>query len=324
MNTPICHLRHALTLTLAVGALMLAAQGCAAAEAVCPPTAQAPTAEQAQAEMRAARDRGFLWRIARDGRVSYLYGTVHIARVSWMFPGPQLAKALAASDTVALELDMLDADIQRRLAAGMLAGPDDQVPPALAARLHAQMLAACVDADAFAKLAPIVQLAALTTLAARWDGLDPAYAIDSFLAAFARGAGKPVVSLESPELQIAVLKGDPQTEQQTMAHDLEQLERGQTRPQLVRIAQVWAEGRADELARYEEWCDCVDTAADRADLKRLLDDRNPALADSIAALHATGQRVFAAVGALHMIGPLGLPALLAQQGFTVERIDLTR
>jgi uncharacterized protein YbaP (TraB family) len=30
--------------------------------------------------------------------------------------------------------------------------------------------------------------------------------------------------------------------------------------------------------------------------------------------------VFAAVGALHMTGPLGLPQLMQQRGYTVERI----
>ena len=41
-------------------------------------------------------------------------------------------------------------------------------------------------------------------------------------------------------------------------------------------------------------------------------------ADKVKALHAAGQRVFVAVGALHMVGPQGLPALLAEAGFQVE------
>ena len=173
-------------------------------------------------------------------------------------------------------------------------------------------------------MAPELQLVTLETLAARWDGLDPAYAIDSFLAEYGRSLGKTVLSLESPEMQLALLKGDPQTTPIEVEHGLAQLERGQTRPMLVRISQVWAEGRDDELARYEQWCDCADSAADRAELKRMLDDRNAPLADHIAALHAAGHRVFAAVGALHMIGPLGLPTLLAQRGFAVRRVDLAR
>jgi uncharacterized protein YbaP (TraB family) len=48
---------------------------------------------------------------------------------------------------------------------------------------------------------------------------------------------------------------------------------------------------------------------------------NPGLARNIDALHAEGKRVFAAVGSLHMVGPLGLPALLRERGYKVERVD---
>ena len=313
----------------ALGGLALCfvvATACAQAPAPpgCPPQAQAPTAEQLQAWRRDARDRGFLWRIARDGRVSYLYGTVHVARSQWALPGPRIAQALEASDTLALELDMLDADIQRRLATGMAADPAERLPDALAARLSAQVRAACLPQEAMAQLAPVLQVITLQTLAARGDGLDPAYAIDGFLAAYARQQGKSVRSLESPELQLALLRGEPQSALRELESGLEQLESGKLRPMLLRIARVWEQGREDELARYEEWCDCAGTEAERALLKRLLDERNPPLAARLDALHAAGLRVFAAVGALHMVGPLGLPALMAQRGYTVTRVELGR
>jgi uncharacterized protein YbaP (TraB family) len=308
--------------SLALCLLPLVAGAQPAAPDACPPQAQSLSAEQAKAGLRDARDRGFLWRIARGGRVSYLYGTVHVAKPRWMFPGPRLVRALEASDTVALELDMLDDDIQRRLAAGMQADPAEHLPAALAERLRAQVRVACLPQDAMARLAPALQLVTLETLAARWDGLDPAYAIDSFLAGYARTIGKSVLSLESPELQLELLKGDPRMAKQELEHGLQQLERGQVRPMLVRISQVWEQGREEELARYEQWCECADTDADRAALKRLLDERNPALAERIDALHAAGHAVLAAVGALHMVGPLGLPALMARRGYVVQRIAL--
>ena len=93
---------------------------------------------------------------------------------------------------------------------------------------------------------------------------------------------------------------------------------------LNRIAKVWTEGNHAELARFESWCNCVDTATERAAMKRLLDDRNPQLAAAIDNLHTSGTRVFAAVGSLHMIGPKGLPALLRQRGYRVEQGDFAR
>lgn len=292
-----------------------------ATPAACPPQATLPSAEQWQQARSRARDRGLLWRVTRDGRSSWLYGTLHIGRWHWMLPGPRVAEALAASDLVALELDMLDPDIQRRVALGLAADPADRLPEALAARLNAQLDTACLDRDAMRALAPEVQLVVLATLAARWDGLDPTYAIDAMLATVARAQGKPVASLESPEMQAALLRGDPATVRAGLADTLAQLERGQVRQMLVRVARIWDEGRADELVDYAQWCGCAETDADRATLKRLLDDRNEPLAERIAARHAGGERVFAAVGALHLVGPSGLVALLAARGFEVRRIE---
>ena len=92
--------------------------------ATCPPALQQPTAERMQAAQQNARDRGFLWRISKDGRVSFLYGTIHMAKFEWMFPGPIVSQALRATDTIALEMDLLDADIQAELASEMAASPD--------------------------------------------------------------------------------------------------------------------------------------------------------------------------------------------------------
>ena len=290
----------------------------------CPPQAQAPTPEQLELATREARDRGFLWRIERDGRVSYLYGTIHVGRANWLVPGPRVSAAIAASDHIALELDLLDPDILRRLSEGFRPLPAESLPPALAARLQVLLAAECLPLEAMDRLSPSMQLATLTSVAARRDGLDPAFAIDGVLAVYARVLGKPVVSLETPELQVALLRGDPATLQERLAGGVSDLEQDRVRPMLLRVAQAWEEGNAEELENYEQWCDCATTDADRAEQRQLLDERNPALADRIAALHGSGAHVFAAVGTLHMFGAQGLPALLAQRGFRVERVGFAR
>ncbi len=297
----------------------------ASAPSDCPPTARALTPEQAEAGQRDARDRGFLWRVTRGGKSSYLFGTIHVATWPWMFPGPTVAQALKESDTVALELDLLDPDILRRMRAGMQARRDAPLPAALRDRLRRQMADACIAPEALAGMGPALQVATLSMLAGRRDGLDAAYGIDNFLAGFARGAGKRVVSLESPELQLQALEPtDAAGTEEMVESGLADLESGRARPLLRRLAMIWAESDEAELTGYESWCECTRTAADRAMLKRLLDDRNPDLAAAVDTLHRSGSRVFAAVGSLHMIGPKGLPALLAARGYVVERVSFAR
>jgi uncharacterized protein len=88
----------------------------------------------------------------------------------------------------------------------------------------------------------------------------------------------------------------------------------------VRLHNTWASSDFVEFQKYEEWCDCIHGDADRKFLKRVNDDRNPGLAAGIDKLHRDGKRVFAAVGSLHMVGAKGIPALLKDMGYKVERV----
>lgn len=310
-----------------VGALVLgsSAAGASPPAAGCPPTAQQPSPDAVQTGLRNARDRGFLWRLVKDGRSSYLYGTVHVAKLDWVFPGPKTMQALNASDTVALELDLLDPALQRRMANAIAARRDPALPAALTQRLQRQAQIECIAPEMLAGLGPILQIATLSSLVGRRDGIDPAYGIDMFIAGLAHAAKKNTVSLETPELQLDTLTNDPDTPLDALVESgLDELESGRARPLLNRLVRIWADADDAELARYESWCDCLKTDADRRAMRRMLDDRNPALAAGIDALHASGQQVFAAVGSLHMIGPKGLPALLAERGYRIERIKPAR
>jgi uncharacterized protein YbaP (TraB family) len=271
--------------------------------------------------LRSARDHGFLWRLTKRGRDSWLYGTIHIAKLDWMFPGPTVLAAVQASDQVARELDMMDPDIQRRLGLAVVARPGAAPLPApLATRLARQAEQACVG-KALDGLRPEIQAVTLSTLALRGQGLQPAYGVDGYLSGLARGLGKPVLSLESPEAQIRLLvHDDDEATQQTVAEMLDDLEQGDTVRTTARLAQAWADSRLAELENYPQWCQCLDTEARREEYRQLLDERNLLLADAVAQRHDQGRKLFVAVGALHMVGPQGLPALLAKRGFRVEAV----
>lgn len=267
-------------------------------------------------------DRGMLWRISRGGRVSWLFGTVHVGRPSWRLFGPRTAAALAQSDTLALELDPTDPAVVAALGLGP---PAPALPDPLQQRLAQAVERACLPAAALASLHPVLQALTLTVLDARWLGMDPAWSLEILLAQRARAARRQVVSLEDVELQRAVLvPADPAEALAAVEHSLRQLEDRSSRRVVARLVEAWERGDVDTLGRYERWCECAADEQERASLRRLNDDRNPHLADRIAALHAEGRRVFAAVGALHMTGPRALPRLLAERGFRVERVAFGR
>jgi len=295
-----------------------------AVAADCPPAVAQHTPEMIQSGLRNARDHGFLWRISKDGRTSYLYGTIHVAKFDWMFPGPQVMKAIRSTDTIALEMDMLDADIQGRMAQGMAALHSTTIPMPLQKRMRQQAAALCVPYDSIASLSPELQVTTLSLMVGRRAGLEAEYAIDSALAGIGHSAKKNVVSLETPEMQLQLLQMKNLQETISFVEDsLDELETGRSLKMLTRIAKIWTNADYSEMAHFDAWCECLNTETEREVMKRALDERNPALAEHIDALHGSGRQVFAAVGSLHMFGASGLPALMAKRGYQVERVNFS-
>ena len=301
---------------------LLGANTAAAADApTCPAAAKPFSPELFDAAAKQARDRGPLWRITRDGRSSYLYGTIHVGKAQWMAPGPLVRGALRQTDMLALELDPLDEAVQREMAATLAAKGPGKLPAALRARVKKLWKDECLPEDAVGKVPAEMQALTLTYMAGRRDGFDSSYGSEIMLSVIARSVGRPVVSLETVALQLKALFSQDDAEVESMVRDwLDDLEADRLRPVLRKVAVVWETADLAQLDNYQAWCECARTEGERKLLKRVLDDRNPGLAQSIHALHGEGRKLFAAVGAMHMVGPQGLPALMAARGYQVERL----
>ena len=294
---------------------------CQPVQAACPPPLQEPSVEQVQAAQRAAKDRGFLWEVSKAGRTSYLYGTIHVAKLGWVFPGPQLARAVRASDTMALELNLLDEKTTQSIAQERTRL--DKVPPPQAFRQWSQAKARelCLNASDLEKVRPEYQVMAITLAMARGYGLEPAYGIDAMLIQAGNKLGKTIEALETAEDQLQALRSSNADIEESLSKGdftAEEFERGLHI--LVKLADAWAASDQGTLDTYPQWCQCLNSAMERQEMQRMVDDRNPKMAARIEALHAAGHNLFVAVGSLHLIGDKGLPALLAQKGFAVKRI----
>lgn len=287
----------------------------------CPPPLPELNPEVMERVHYEAQDRGLLWRLTRDGRESWLFGTLHVGRLAWAAPGPAVREALRGSDLIALEIDVLEPRTSQALQVALAAAPTATPPPALQQRLARLVERACLPPKTSEQMPALMLALQLSLLEARREGLEPFFAQEIILGMAARASRKPVVSLETVEGQVsALVPKDREALLRDIDRALALIERGQARGMMRRLAQAWADGDLETLAAYEQWCDCIVDEHDRASFARLNDQRNPHLARRIAELHGDGQRVFAAVGALHMTGPLALPRLLADAGFRVERV----
>lgn len=131
-------------------------------------------------------------------------------------------------------------------------------------------------------------------------------------------SGKPVLALEGFAAQFALFDQLAQDDQHVL---LEELAReallGNAANEERELAAAWIKGDMARLGQEDRRGILADAELRAA----LLVDRNRAWATRIAPLVRQGQRPFVAVGAQHMAGPDGLPAILAAQGFRVERLN---
>jgi len=316
-------------LTALLRCFLILVSGCLLALQVqaemCATPLPAPTPEMLANVQRQARNHGFLWRITKGGHSSYLYGTMHVGKLEWSFPGPALVQALQASTSIALELNMHDPhlmqDLQTGIGAATAPALDAEVNKRLQQRLEAQARLNCVPMDGLRAVRPEIQISALTLQAARLHGLESSYSAESVLASYADSRKLPIESLETVQEQLnSFLARDSAEMEYLLDSGLTDLENGDALKLIGQLADVWANSDFQQLDSYGKWCNCLKNETDRAAMQRLLDDRNPTLAVRLDMLHETGQRVFAAVGALHMIGRAGLPVRMRALGYQVQRI----
>lgn len=302
--------------------LALCADLCMAAEpeAGCPPPFSPPTQAEVQAMAAHMQDRGLLWRVQDGERTSWLYGTLHVGKREWMLPGRTIVRSMYGADLLALELDLLNPQVMQQLSEGFKARADAPALPAdLEARLALQRKRAC--AEHLSAERPDAQLLGLVSQLGRKQGLMAEFGADLLLAGMAQALHKPVLGLESVQTQLReLLSDDPAEVRESVRDGLEQLEDPKSPQTLQQLANIWASGNEETLENYADWCDCIKTERDRLKYARLMEGRNPGMAQGIANQLKQGKTVFAAVGALHMVGPMGLPELLRQKGYQVERV----
>src|SRR6185503_8107636 len=237
----------ALLLSLALSPAELSAQP------ACPPSATVPTPEALQEAARNAQDHGALWRFAKDGRHGYLYGTIHIANLDWAMPGPTVGKALRDAEVIAIEADPGDPATGAGMAAPQKSHEAPALSPALLERLRERAARACEPWETLQTMPPLMIVTRLTLLDARWDGLHTDYSIEAVLAAFARKTGKNLVTLETVAIQRAALvAGSPAEQAVEVDQRLMAVENGSARKAMAVIANAWARGDLDALARLYE------------------------------------------------------------------------
>jgi uncharacterized protein YbaP (TraB family) len=271
-----------------------------------------------------------LWRALRanGGEAFYMIGSVHLGRSSMLRFSSAVDDAYRRSAELVLEIgaNELRPEVAARLADryGTIAPPEtlhDWVSRETIAALTRYLAPRKESLSRYLSMQPWFIAQQIEASSAAHFGLDPAFGVDRHFANRA-GRSKPVVGLETAESQIQVLAWLPRATQEQLLLDALARVRD-SRYGSEGIARAWARGDDREVERIV-YRSMHESPRLSTYYERMLFGRNESMAQRLASIARDGKLRFVVVGVGHMVGERGVPALLRDYGFRVDRVDRVR
>jgi len=268
-----------------------------------------------------------LWEARGPGGAKlHLLGSVHVGDAAMVEFGPRIEGAFASADELVVEVDVSDLAQEEAVRVtqryGVIEPPED-----LHSRVSKDTWNLLTDylegrgqpIAPFNHLEPWLVTMTIAVMEFEALGFDPELGVDRSFLARAADAAKPIVGLESIDGQLSLLASLPLNVQEAMLRDT--LEHShEFRDEALGMIDAWKRGddaSLEEIVFRGRGTDAeLDVFYDRVIL-----ERNRRMADRLGQLARDGKARFVVVGAGHMIGDAGIPALLASRGFQVSRVD---
>ena len=265
---------------------------------------------------------GLVYQVEGPNGRFYLAGSMHLLHAERASLPAPLERAYRNSASIVMEIDTDDGDAQdagaRLLEAAQLA-PDTSLHALLGeARwntVRTALAEAGFDAERASRFEPWGLALLLTQAGFARQGYTSAAGVEQQWTERARRDGKPISGLETAAMQIALLDGlDMNVQRQMLDLTLEEV---QEMPQMLdELEDAW---RAGDRQRLEALL--LEGYRQMPELyTALLVERNRRWVSQIRAWPTTSPPRLVLVGALHLVGEQGLPALLQRAGYTVQRL----
>ena len=261
-----------------------------------------------------------LWHVQGPAGEAYLFGSIHLLPKNINWRTKAVDTAIKRANVFVFEVST-DAQAQAEIRAliaeeGMLAPGQSlraMLPPASQTDYDADLVKAQLSPESVDREKP--WLASLQLLIA--DGAAKHYSadagVDNAVMTIAARRHKPSRYFETIGQQFKLLAGGSDKLQLSeFESDLKEF--GQSDDDLGAMVDAWKNGQEDRLAGLMN----ADLADDPEMKKALLTDRNQNWVGQIETMLAEKKIFFITVGAGHLAGPDGVPAMLRAAGYKVE------
>lgn len=269
----------------------------------------------------AARAEPMLWKVEDADSTMYMFGTIHILDQGAPWRAAQFDAAFKGAQEIWFEIDPLKSADPAAFAPyqSLMIDPLRPISKRLSPEEYALFSKVAgelgVPAAQLDNLRPWLAAVQLTLVGITRAGGDPNAGVERVLAA--EVGARPLKTLETLEQQLRFFADMPEdVERAFLLSSLDELDAGPGYFQDMVAA--WRDG---DIAALEELF-LRDMREDYPQTyETLLKQRNLAWAEVLDAEMRKSGSDFVAVGALHLVGPDGVPALLEAKGYKVRQIS---
>ncbi len=267
---------------------------------------------------QAAGEKLFFYQLDGPRGTVYLLGSMHLARPNIYPLREEITRAFESSDALVVEVDISGANqflVQQMMLERGSYPPGQTIEQDLSASTWAMLQKEIrkygMPIEAMARLRPGLLVTTLSTMQMMQMGLSPELGIDRHFLMQAQGA-KQILELETMDQQISLLLDFPDQDL-LVRQTLEQMD--QMDLLMAELVSAWKQGDEarleklvidDELARNPRY---------KALHVRMFDDRNRGMVNKLEQFMRRGGDYFVVVGAGHLVGDMGMVAMLRQRGY---------
>lgn len=261
-----------------------------------------------------------LWSVTGASNTVYLFGSVHLLPEGGFAIDGALADAYRDAEQVCFEVDSsrLDEATTTSITLARAIDPEGrnlfELLGSSADRARSTAAAAGIDIAPFAPFEPWFAGLTISVMALQQHGYDVEHGVEQVIEAAASRDDKARCGLETLDFQLGMLDGMPADLQEELL--LQSLEEASRVDEVIQpMLAAWRAGDERALVRSLE-----DDFEGYPQLEeQLIYARNERWAGLVGDMLEEDGDILLVVGALHLVGDRGLPALLRKRGFEVRR-----
>ncbi|WP_338366290.1 TraB/GumN family protein [uncultured Pseudoalteromonas sp.] len=264
-----------------------------------------------------------LFKVEKNGTSSYLFGTVHVGDASMKGLPEKVTQAIDQSEQVIVEVDiskLTPLQMQQRSMPFMLLKGGKTLQTELSKQNYSKLkdyfAKKSIDIAMFNGLKPWAVMVTMMQIEYQNAGFSDQTGIDKQVLAYAKKENITIGELETLEQQLQMFDGMALLSNEMIEETFEQL--ADINTYFIKLVNAWKNGDMDTLTQYYNMSFDDSNYGEISEQVMLVNRNNKWVEQLVPRL--ANEKLFIAVGALHLPEQHGLIKQLTDAGFTITRL----